>query len=72
MTIQIWGVPTPPARKKNAHQLARLFCHLCSTGEPYQDPGADYYEHKHKQRMINNLKKKTQQLGSQLALNLTP
>jgi hypothetical protein len=48
---------------------ARLFYHLWSTGEVYQDPGAELYEHKHKQRMINKLKKTAQQLGCDLIVN---
>nr|WP_026735886.1 transposase [Fischerella sp. PCC 9605] len=50
---------------------ARLFYHLWSTGEVYQAPGADCYEHKHKQRIINNLKKTAQKLGCDLIVNPT-
>ncbi len=62
---------TPKAITATAHKLARLFYHLWSTGEIYQDPGADYYEQKHKQRMINNLKKTAQKLGCEIIVNPT-
>ena len=62
---------TPKAITTTAHKLARLFYHLWSTGEIYQDPGADYYEQKHKQRMINNLKKTAQKLGCEIIVNST-
>jgi transposase len=60
----------PKAITATAHKLARLFYHLWKTGEPYKDPGADYYEKKYKERVLRNIKNKARQLG--FDINLTP
>ena len=49
-----------------AHKIARIFDHLWTTKQSYQDLGADYYEQQYRQRVINNLSKKAQSLGFQL------
>jgi hypothetical protein len=49
-----------------AHKLARIFYHLWSTKAVYADSGADYYEHKYRQRIVNKLEKTAQSLGFQL------
>lgn len=49
-----------------AHKLARIFYHLWSTKAAYADSGADYYEHKYRQRIVNKLEKTAQSLGFQL------
>lgn len=46
-----------------AHKLARIFYFMMKRREPYQDPGADYYEAQYKQRAIRNLKRKAAKLG---------
>lgn len=58
----------PKAITATAHKLARIFFRLWKNGESYKDPGVDYYEQKYKDRMINNIKKKAQQLGFEITL----
>ncbi len=56
----------PKAITAAAHKLARMFYRLWTTGQPYSDPGADYYEQQYRERMVNNLKKKALSLGFEL------
>lgn len=49
-----------------AHKIARIFYHLWTTKQSYQELGADDYEQQYRQRVINNLSKKAQSLGFQL------
>lgn len=58
----------PKAITATAHKLARIFFHLWKTGDTYQDLGADYYEQKYKERVIENMKKRARKLGFQLTL----
>ena len=58
----------PKAITATAHKLARMFYRLWKTGESYNDPGADYYEQKYKERVLNNIKAKAKQLGYDIAL----
>jgi len=58
----------PKAITATAHKLARMFYRLWKTGEAYNDPGADYYEQKYKERVLNNMKAKAKQLGYEIAL----
>lgn len=58
----------PQAITATAHKLARIFYHLWRTGEPYQDPGQDYYEQKYKQRVLANMKKRAKELGYEISL----
>lgn len=60
----------PEAITATAHKLARIFFHLWRTGEPYQDPGHDYYEQKYKERVLANMIKKAKNLGYEI--NLIP
>jgi transposase len=60
----------PEAITATAHKLARIFYHLWRTGEPYQDPGQDYYEQKYKERVLANIKKRAKNLGYEI--NLIP
>lgn len=56
----------PKAITATAHKLARMFYRLWKTGESYNDPGADYYEQKYKERVLNNMKAKAKQLGYEI------
>ncbi|MEH2051292.1 hypothetical protein [Nostoc sp.] len=56
----------PKAITATAHKLARIFYRLWTTGGDYQDPGMDYYEQRYRQRTVNNLQKRAQQLGFEL------
>jgi transposase len=58
----------PKAITSTAHKLARIFYHLWRTGEPYQDPGQDYYEQKYKERVLANIKKRAKELGYEMTL----
>jgi hypothetical protein len=58
----------PKAITATAHKLARIFYRLWKTGEVYKDPGADYYEQKYKERVLNNMKAKAKQLGYEITL----
>ena len=49
-----------------AHKIAKIFYHLWTTKQSYQDLGADYYEQQYRQRVIKHLEKKAQSLGFQL------
>jgi len=49
-----------------AHKLARIFYVMLKRREPYQDPGATYYEEQYRQRTIRNLQRKAAKLGLQL------
>ena len=57
---------TPKAITATAHKLARMFYMVWKTGEAYQDLGADYYQQKYQERMVNNLEKKALSLGFEL------
>ena len=56
----------PKAITATAHKLALRFYRLWTTGEPYSDPGADYYQQQYLLRTVNNLKKKALSLGFEL------
>ena len=56
----------PKAITAAAHKLARMFYRLWTTRQAYCDPGADYYEQKYRERMVNNLKKKARSINSML------
>jgi len=57
----------PKAVTATAHKLARIFFRLWKNGGIYQDIGADYYEQKYKNRVINNIKKRAKKLGFQIS-----
>lgn len=56
----------PKAITATAHKIARLFYHLWTSKDSYLDPGADYYEQRYQQRLLDNLKKKATALGFDL------
>ncbi|MGD1151714.1 MAG: IS110 family transposase [Syntrophales bacterium] len=58
----------PKAITAAAHKLARIFYRLWKNGESYQDPAADYYEQKYKERVLKNIKTKARQLGYAITL----
>jgi len=59
---------SPKAITATAHKLSRIFFHLWKTGDTYQDLGADYYEKKYKERVIENMKKRAKKLGFEITL----
>lgn len=62
----------PDAITATAHKLARIFYHMWTTGEPYKDPGVDYYEQKYQERIIRNMKKRAKSLGFEIELKPIP
>ena len=49
-----------------AHKLARLVYSMLKNGTTYADLGQDYYEERYRSRVVQNLKRKAQQLGFEL------
>jgi len=49
-----------------AHKLAKLFYLMLKYGEAYVERGQDYYEKKHKDRVVKNLQRRAQQMGFKL------
>ena len=49
-----------------AHKIARIIYSMLKSQTEYNDPGANYYEEKYKERAIKNLKRKASQLGLQI------
>jgi hypothetical protein len=56
----------PKAITATAHKLARLVYSMLKYGTDYTDVGQEYYEQRYKSRVIQNLKKRAQQLGYEL------
>ena len=56
----------PKAVTATAHKLARMFYLLWTSGASYCDPGANYYEQRYQQRVLDNLKKKAAIFGFDL------
>jgi transposase len=56
----------PKAITATAHKIARIFYRMWTTGESYQDAGADYYEQKYHERILSNLKKRAAEFGFEL------
>jgi transposase len=46
-----------------ARKLAILFYNTLRHGMDYSDPGASYYEERHRQRVVQNLERRAKQLG---------
>jgi transposase len=51
-----------------AHKLARIIYNMLKHGTEYKDLGQDHYETRYRQRVLNNLKKRTKQFGCQLVI----
>lgn len=45
----------PKAIAARAHELARLIYALLTKGQPYVDAGQDYYEERHRSRVLSHL-----------------
>ena len=52
-----------------ARKLAILFYRALRFGMTYADPGASYYEERHRQRVIHNLHRRARELGFSLVAN---
>lgn len=53
----------PKAVTAATHKLARLIYAMLTKGEDYTDQGQAYFEERYRQRVLLNLKRRTQQLG---------
>lgn len=49
-----------------AHKLARLVYSMLKNGTAYVDVGQQYYEERYRSRVVQNLKRKAQELGFEL------
>lgn len=56
----------PKAITATAHKLARLVYAMLTHGTAYVDVGQEYYEERHRSRVIQNLKRRAQELGFEL------
>jgi transposase len=56
----------PIAITATAHKLARIFYHLWTTGEDFVDAGAEAYEQKYQQRVLQHLKQRAKKMGFDL------
>jgi transposase len=51
-----------------ARKVAILFYNTLRYGKDYSDPGASYYEERHRERVLHNLERRAKQLGYTLEL----
>jgi transposase len=56
----------PKAITATAHKLARLIYAMLTHGTAYVDAGQEYYEERYRLRVIQNLKRRAQELGFEL------
>jgi len=56
----------PKAITATAHKLARLVYAMLKNGAAYVDAGQKYYEERYRGRVVQNLKRKAQELGYKL------
>jgi len=56
----------PKAITATAHKLARLVYSMLKYGTAYVDAGQEYYEERYRSRVLQNLKRKAQELGFEL------
>lgn len=49
-----------------AHKLARMIYFTLKYQRPYLDPGADYYDQRHRDKVLRQMQKRAKQLGYQL------
>ena len=49
-----------------AHKLARMIYYTLKQQRPYVDPGPDYYDQRHREKVIKQMEKRAKQLGYQL------
>jgi hypothetical protein len=56
----------PKAITASAHKLARLVYFILTRGQSFVEAGQDEYEERYRQRVVQNLTRRAQQLGFQL------
>jgi transposase len=57
---------SPKAITATAHKLARLVYAMLTDGSSYVDAGQEYYEERYRSRVVQNLKRKAQEMGFEL------
>ena len=62
----------PKAVTATAHKLARLIYMMLTKGEEYTDKGQDYYEERHRERLLHQLSKRAEKLGMKLVQTERP
>ncbi|OGR08018.1 MAG: hypothetical protein A2511_06220 [Deltaproteobacteria bacterium RIFOXYD12_FULL_50_9] len=62
----------PKAITAAAHKLARLVYAMLKHGTAYIDAGQEYYEERYRTRVVQNLKRKAQELGFALVEVASP
>lgn len=55
-----------------ARKIATLFYNLLRHGASYQDPGADFYEERYREKVVRNLERKAHTLGYELVQSPAP
>jgi transposase len=60
----------PKAITAMAHKLARLVYRMLKWGQEYVDKGLQYYEERHRQQQVQQLKKRAAKLGLQIIENV--
>ncbi len=56
----------PKAITAAAHKLCRILYRMLKDRVRYKEIGGDYYEHKHRERVVATLRKKAKELGFDL------
>lgn len=56
----------PKAVTAAAHKLARLIYAMLTKGEEYTDQGQDYYEERHRERVLRQLAQRAKKMGMKL------
>jgi hypothetical protein len=56
----------PKAITASAHKLTRLVCFMLTRGQAFVEVGQDEYEERYRQRVVQNLARRAQELGFQL------
>jgi len=51
-----------------AHAMLRAIYHLLAVGTTYSEPGAEYYDHRHKQRVTHRVIQLLERLGYRVTL----
>jgi len=57
---------SPKAITATAHKIARLVYSMLKNGNAYVDAGQEYYEQRYRSRVLQNLRRKAQELGFDL------
>jgi transposase len=62
----VCSVDKPKAVTAAAHKLARLIYTMLTKGEEYTDQGQDYFEERHRERVLRQLAQRAEKMGMKL------